>query len=585
MLSLVSSSCGGSGGSCSSRLIAKSSCGRSRQSNHILQSLKGKSNSNQRRVASTTTTAAQSSNSSSNNNLPKWTLAAAFGLGATATAMLSSTNNNATNCEEGPPVTVLGLLKDIADKVTRLEATLGGSNKGSHHASSSTSSSSSSSSSRKNGIDIVLGGQWGDEGKGKLVDILSQEYDVCARVAGGSNAGHTIVVNNTKYKFHLLPSGMLNPHATCVIGNGVVVHLPSFLNEIDSLLQHKGFEDAEQRILLSDRAHLVFDFHQHVDGRLEARLGRNKLGTTKKGIGPAYASKAQRNGLRVGDLQDWPYFESRFRSLCQHHVRAHAGLEIDVEQQLAFYKSIADRVGKMTTDTIPYINHAFETNKRILVEGANATMLDIDFGTYPFVTSSNPSVGSVLTGLGVSPTKLRGIYGTVKAYCTRVGEGPFPTELDVQDEASPGYHMKTIGAEYGTTTGRGRRCGWLDIPQMKYSSQINGFTCLNLTKLDVLTGLDTIYVGKAYRDGDGNILEHMPANLRTLEGVTVEYEALPGWKEDISTVKTFEDLPPQAQAYVLRVQELIGVPIRWIGVGPNRLDVIDRGEGWDLNHS
>jgi adenylosuccinate synthase len=430
----------------------------------------------------------------------------------------------------------------------------------------------------KHGIDVVLGAQWGDEGKGKLVDVLSQDYDVCARVAGGSNAGHTIVVQGKKYKFHLLPSGILNEKATCVIGNGVVVHLPAFLNELDSLdasgINYKG------RILLSDRAHLVFDFHQQVDGKQELSLGRHKIGTTKKGIGPAYSSKISRNGIRVGDLAHWPTFERRFRALAQSHMTQYEGLEIDIEDQLVYYKAIADRVIGMTVDTIEYTNAQYAAGKRILVEGANATMLDIDFGTYPYVTSSNPSVGSVLTGLGVSPRKLRGIYGTVKAYCTRVGEGPFPTELELK-EGSVGMHLSQVGAEYGTTTGRCRRCGWLDIPQMQYSALINGFTSINLTKLDVLTGIPELKIGKAYKYR-GELVKSMPASLEIFSNVDVEWEVLPGWTEDISTVTKFEDLPVNCQKYVLRVQELVGVPIRWIGVGPNRLDVIDRGEGWDL---
>lgn len=454
---------------------------------------------------------------------------------------------------------------DTFIQVTALERTI-----------STMSTTTTTTSLTKPGIDVVLGAQWGDEGKGKLVDVLSQHYDVCARVAGGSNAGHTIVVDSKKYKFHLLPSGILNKAATCVIGNGVVVHLPSFLKELTSLTEN-GI-DYKGRVLLSDRAHIVFDFHQDVDGQNEQTLGRHKLGTTKKGIGPAYASKISRNGLRVGDLQDWPTFERRFRDLAAYHMASHKGLVIDVEQQLEYYKSIADLIATMTVDTIDYTNKAFKDGKRILVEGANATMLDIDFGTYPFVTSSNPSVGSVLTGLGVSPNKLRGIYGTVKAYCTRVGEGPFPTELD--HATGVGYHLGTVGAEYGTTTGRPRRCGWLDVPQMQYSVLINGFTALNLTKVDVLTGLEEIQVAKAYKY-NGEYLSTMPASLQVLSNVEVEYETMAGWKEDISGCKTFEELPLNCQKYILRVQELIGVPIRWIGVGPNRTDQIDRGEGWD----
>jgi adenylosuccinate synthase len=377
-----------------------------------------------------------------------------------------------------------------------------------------------------------------------------------------------------------LPSGILNPKAICVVGNGVVVHLPAFLNELDGLAE-KGVE-YKGRVFISDRAHIVFDFHQHVDGKHEDRLGRHKIGTTKKGIGPAYASKIQRNGIRVGDLQDIEYFERRFRELCDYHERAYPGLEIDVEEQLEYYKKIAPRVKEFTVDTIALCNQQFDEGKRILVEGANAAMLDIDFGTYPFVTSSNPSVGSVLTGLGVSPRKLRGIYGTVKAYCTRVGQGPFPTELPITKKGNPGMHLSQVGAEYGTTTGRARRCGWLDIPQLRYSTMINGYTAVNLTKIDVLTGLDHVKIGKAYKY-KGKYLSSMPASLDVLGNVEVEYETLPGWTEDISQARTFEELPLNCQRYILRVQELIGVPIRWIGVGPNRLDVIDRGLGWDLS--
>lgn len=482
------------------------------------------------------------------------------------------------------------LLQRVSLQLTHLERTIGSG--GATPASTSTGSASvntarptpalrqSNGQQQQHGIDVVLGAQWGDEGKGKLVDILSQRYDVCARVAGGSNAGHTIVVDGIKYKFHLLPSGVLNPEAICVIGNGVVVHIPSMLNELDTLSQ-SGI-DWHGRVLLSDRAHLVFDFHMEVDGITETRLGRHKIGTTKKGIGPAYASKISRNGLRVGDLQDFDYFERRFRELVLSHERAFPGLKVDVEAQLEYYKQVAKRVQELTVDTIEYTNQAYVDGKRILVEGANATMLDIDFGTYPYVTSSNPSVGSVLTGLGVSPHKLRGVFGTVKAYCTRVGEGPFPTELPMDQGGSPGRHLSQVGAEYGTTTGRPRRCGWLDIPQMKYASTVNGFTSLNLTKLDVLTGLEEVKIGRDYRTADGQLIKGMPANLSALGDVIVEYEVLPGWTEDISHCKSFEELPLNCQKYVLRVQELLGIPIRWIGVGPNRADVIDRGEGYDL---
>lgn len=478
-----------------------------------------------------------------------------------------SANPQKASTMRTPPEDLAAALREISGKVRELESSLalGGSRR------------PTGKSSRKQKIDVVLGAQWGDEGKGKLVDMLSQEYDVCARVAGGSNAGHTIVVDGVKYKFHLLPSGILNPNAIGIVGNGVVVHLPSFLTELEGLTKEGINHDG--RVFISDRAHLVFDFHQTVDGSLEDRLGRNKIGTTKKGIGPAYASKISRNGVRVGDLKDWEYFEERFRALAEHHMRSYEGLEIDIEAELAYYKSIAPQILKMTCDTIALTNQKYNEGKKILVEGANAAMLDIDFGTYPYVTSSNPSVGSVMTGLGVSPKKLGGIYGTVKAYCTRVGEGPFPTELNVL--VGEGSHLATVGHEFGTTTGRPRRCGWLDLPQLMYSITINGYTSINLTKLDVLSGLKEIPLGVAYKTKDGKHLDTMPACLKQLKDVEVQYEVMPGWKEDITKCRRFEDLPLNCQRYVLRIEDLCGVPIRWIGIGPNRLDVIDRGEAYE----
>jgi len=419
------------------------------------------------------------------------------------------------------------------------------------------------------GVDVVLGAQWGDEGKGKLVDQLTGSYDVCARVAGGSNAGHTIVVDGVKYKFHLVPSGMLNPRAQCVVGNGVVVHVPSLLREVAEL--EKAGVAWRGRLFLSDRAHIVFDFHQEVDARNETKLGRHFIGTTKKGIGPAYSSKINRNGVRFGDLQDWPEFERKVRTLAGTFQSQYPNLKLDVEKELDFYRGIRSQLLEMTVDTIELVNRQHRAGKRILIEGANATMLDIDFGTYPYVTSSNPSVGSICTGLGVSPTKIRQVWGVCKAYCTRVGEGPFPTEL----LNKLGEHLRDVGGEFGTTTGRPRRCGWLDVPQMRYSTTINGFDALMLTKLDCLTGMDEVKIGVRYTY-KGKALAGMPSNLKILSDVVVEYETLPGWKEDISGARRFEDLPEQAQAYVNRVEQLIGTPVKWIGVGPSREAVIER---------
>ncbi|CCI47082.1 unnamed protein product [Albugo candida] len=418
-------------------------------------------------------------------------------------------------------------------------------------------------------VDVVLGAQWGDEGKGKLVDMLSKSYDVIVRVAGGANAGHTIVNDGKKYKFHLVPSGILNPNAICVIGNGVVVHLPSLVKELEDLRQ-MGV-DLDGRILISDRAHLVLDLHQQVDGLNEERLGRNKIGTTKKGIGPAYSSKMLRNGIRVGDLRYFDDFQSKLRDQVTFYKENYPNLNVDVEAEIENFRRLKDYILSITVDTIAYLNNAHVSGRKILVEGANATMLDIDFGTYPYVTSSNPSIGSVCTGGGISPNRLQGIIGIVKAYCTRVGEGPFPTELHDRN----GEHLARVGAEFGTTTGRPRRCGWLDIPQMKYSTMVNGFTELNLTKVDVLTGLEKVKIGVAYWH-QGKKIEGMPSNLQVLESAQVEYEVMEGWQEDISKCKRFEDLPVNAQKYILRVEELLGTHIKWIGVGPDRFDVIER---------
>ncbi|KAJ1411208.1 adenylosuccinate synthetase [Ochromonadaceae sp. CCMP2298] len=422
--------------------------------------------------------------------------------------------------------------------------------------------------SNQGSVDVVLGAQWGDEGKGKLVDILSNKYAICARVAGGSNAGHTIVVDGKKFKFHLVPSGILNESVECVIGNGVVVHLRGLLAEMKNL-REAGI-DFKGRLLLSDRAHIVFDFHQQIDGYNEKQLAGEKIGTTLKGIGPAYSCKTQRNGLRVGDLRDMVYFEARLRSLAAQLERQYPGIKIDVNQELVYYKSVREELLPLITDTIVYCNDALAAGKNILIEGANATMLDLDFGTYPYVTSSNPSVGSACTGLGVAPQRINTVSGIVKSYCTRVGEGPFPTELLDQT----GHDLREAGGEYGTTTGRPRRCGWIDIPQLKFSIMINGIDEVNLTKVDVLTGFDNIKVGSKYLY-KGQELKGMPAALGIYGAVEVEYETMPGWKEDISKCKTFEELPVNCQAYVLRLEHLMGVPVRWIGVGPGRDDLIE----------
>ncbi|RGB30681.1 adenylosuccinate synthase [Rhizophagus diaphanus] len=418
------------------------------------------------------------------------------------------------------------------------------------------------------GVTVVLGSQWGDEGKGKLVDILAQEADVCARFAGGNNAGHTIVVNGTKFAFHLLPSGLVNPKCISIIGSGVVVHLPSFFSELEQL-EAKGL-NVKDRVFISDRAHLVFDFHQIVDGLKEKELGRSSIGTTKKGIGPAYSSKASRSGLRVHHLSNHQAFAEKFRQLVANRMKRYGNFEYDIEAEIERYKELAIRLQPYIVDGVVFMNKCIASNQKILVEGANALMLDLDFGTYPFVTSSNTTVGGVSTGLGIPPSKVDKVIGVVKAYTTRVGGGPFPTEL--LDEA--GKYLQHTGAEIGSTTGRVRRCGWLDLVVLKYSTLINGYTSLNLTKLDVLDNLPEIKIATAYLL-DGKPLESFPADLETLERATIQYETLPGWQTDISKCRQFSDLPTNAQNYIKIIEKYLEVPIEWIGVGVCREDMID----------
>ncbi|RKP06966.1 Adenylosuccinate synthetase [Thamnocephalis sphaerospora] len=420
-----------------------------------------------------------------------------------------------------------------------------------------------------NTVDVVLGTQWGDEGKGKLSDLLAQQSDICARCQGGNNAGHTIVVDGKKYGFHLLPSGLINPKCIGLIGNGVVVHVPSLFKELAEL-ETKGLK-CDGRLLVSDRAHLVFDFHQIVDGLKEIELGGGSIGTTKRGIGPAYSSKASRSGIRVHHLYNWPEFEARFRSIVNNRHKRYGSFEYEVEAELERYKELAIRLRPMVVDSAVYLHEALRAGKRVLVEGANALMLDLDFGTYPFVTSSNCGVGGVCTGLGLPPRQIGNIIGVVKAYTTRVGAGPFPSE----QLNAVGEHLQEVGREYGVTTGRRRRCGWLDMVVVRYSTMINGYTSINLTKLDVLDQLEEIKIAVAYHL-NGTRLASFPADLHELEKVEVEYETLPGWKQDISACRTFESLPENARRYVLRIEQLLGVHIEWVGVGASRDAMIHR---------
>ncbi|XP_020799503.1 adenylosuccinate synthetase [Drosophila serrata] len=423
----------------------------------------------------------------------------------------------------------------------------------------------------KSKVDVVLGAQWGDEGKGKVVDMLASEVDIVCRCQGGNNAGHTVVANGTEFDFHLLPSGVVNEKCVSVIGNGVVIHLPSLFDEVLKN-EAKGLQHLENRLIISDRAHLVFDFHQHVDGMQEAEKGGKSLGTTKKGIGPAYSSKATRNGIRVGELLgDFNLFSDKFKSIVATHVRLFPSINVDVEAELARYKDYAEKVRPYVKDTICFLHTALRNGKTILVEGANAAMLDIDFGTYPYVTSSNCSIGGVLTGLGLPPQTIGEVIGVVKAYTTRVGDGPFPTE----QLNEIGELLQTRGFEVGVTTKRKRRCGWLDIPLLKYTSLVNGYTCICITKLDILDTLPEIKVAVSYKKPNGEKLDHFPGTIAELGGIEVEYAVLPGWQTSTEEVRNFKELPENAQNYVRFLESELSVPVRWVGVGKGRESIIN----------
>lgn len=429
-------------------------------------------------------------------------------------------------------------------------------------------------------VNVVLGSQWGDEGKGKLVDLLVGHYDIVARCAGGNNAGHTIVVNNVKYNFHMLPSGLVNPNCQNLLGNGVVIHVPSFFQELENL-EEKGLKNARERLFISSRAHLIFDFHRRTDKLRELELadhskdGKN-IGTTGKGIGPTYSTKASRSGLRIHHLVNdnpgaWEFFVSKYMRLLETRKQRYGDFDYDYEEELARFKQYKEQLKPFVVDSVVFMHNAIKANKKILVEGANALMLDIDFGTYPYVTSSSTGIGGVCTGLGIPPHVINDVYGVVKAYTTRVGEGPFPTEQLNEF----GDKLQTIGAEFGVTTGRKRRCGWLDLVVLKYSTLINGYTSLNITKLDVLDTFETIPVGVSY-SVNGKKLDLFPEDLMTLGKVDVEYVTLPGWNQDITKITKYEDLPENAKKYLKFIEDFVGVPVEWVGTGPGRESMLHK---------
>ncbi|AEO68811.1 uncharacterized protein THITE_134373 [Thermothielavioides terrestris NRRL 8126] len=416
-------------------------------------------------------------------------------------------------------------------------------------------------------VTIILGAQWGDEGKGKLSDILCQKARICARAAGGHNAGHSVVANGVSYDFHLLPSGLVNPNCTNLIGSGVVFNVQAFFKEL-AALEEKGLTHARKNLLVSDRAQVNLELHARVDGLEERELAKNKIGTTGRGIGPSYANKAARNGIRVHEIFDQEHFETKLRNLAAGYKKRFGDLlEYDVEEEIARFREYREKLPEFVVDAVNYMQAAQASDVEILIEGANALMLDIDYGTYPFVTSSNTGLGGVITGLAVNPRKIN----VAKAYTTRVGEGIFKTE----DVGEVGQKLQELGREWGVSTGRKRRCGWLDLVVLKYSASVNYYTAWNLTKLDVLDTFPTIKVAIAYKDPyTGQNLDYFPADLGFLEKCEVVYKEFEGWQTSTTAVKRFVDLPPQAQAYVKFIEEFTGVPIKWIGTGPARDDMI-----------
>jgi len=417
---------------------------------------------------------------------------------------------------------------------------------------------------------VLLGAQWGDEGKGKATDLLGEQVDYVVRYQGGNNAGHTVVIGDQKYALHLLPSGILSPNVIPVIGNGVVIDPAVLMEEIKGL-NERGIDTSKLKI--STNAHLITPYHRTIDKVSERFLGKSKIGTTGRGIGPAYADKINRIGIRVQDLFDPSILKLKIEAALhdknQILIKVFNRKGITVEEVLTEYLNYATILKPYVTDTALLLDQALKGGKIVLLEGSQGTLLDVDHGTYPFVTSSNPTAGGASTGSGIGPTKIKRVIGILKAYTTRVGSGPFPTELFDED----GEALRKIGGEVGVTTGRNRRCGWFDAPIARYAVRVNGLTDFFLTKLDVLTGWEKIQVCVAY-EIDGVRVEELPASQTDFHHAKPIYEYLPGWKESISKAKSVAELPKNAQEYVKFLEKVSGAPISAIGVGPGRDETI-----------
>ena len=418
---------------------------------------------------------------------------------------------------------------------------------------------------------VIVGTQWGDEGKGKIIDVLSPKADYIVRYQGGNNAGHTVVVNDDKFILHLLPSGIINSKGKCVIGAGVVVDIDVLLEEI-AVLEKRGMK--LDNLFIDERAHIIMPYHIEIDKAKEEAMGENKIGTTQRGIGPCYIDKIARNGIRIGDLLE----PERFRDKLTWNVLEKNDMLVrygkptfDLEELYNKFMELADKIKFSIIDGVVEINEAIEEKKLVLFEGAQALMLDIDYGTYPYVTSSSPTAGGVTTGVGVSPRKIERILGVMKAYVTRVGEGPFPTEQDNEI----GEKLRAIGHEYGATTGRPRRCGWLDLVIGRYAVLINGLTDIVLTKIDVLTGFEKIKVAVGY-EIDGKVHTSYPGNLRKSKPLKIVYEELDGWMEDITQIKNYEELPENCKKYIEYIENKLNCNVSMVSVGPERSQNIYR---------